>query len=79
MIHITMQYFGGQGASSGKSGGGKNVAAYTLRDMMNYKINLLNYKAEREAKGKSTKMVEEELAEVNADIKKAREALKTKK
>lgn len=52
------------------------INKYTLSDMMEYKTNLLNYKAEREAKGKSTKMVDEELAEVNADIKAARAALK---
>ncbi len=53
-------------------------AAYTLSDMMNYKINLLNYRAEREARGKSTEMVDAELAEVNEDIRTARAALRSK-
>ena len=52
----------------------KMKITYTLNDMMEYKIKLLNYKAERESKGKSTAWVDEELAEVKADIKAARAA-----
>ena len=49
---------------------------YTLKDMMDYKVNLLNYRAEREAKGKSTEKVDAELAEVNKDIRAARAEMK---
>lgn len=51
------------------------TTSYTLKDMMDYKISLLNYRAEREARGKSTEWVDEELAEVNEDIRAARAAL----
>lgn len=51
---------------------------YTLKDMMDYKVNLLNYRAEREAKGKSTEKVDAELAEVNEDIRAARAELKNR-
>lgn len=51
------------------------TTSYTLKDMMEYKISLLNYKAEREVRGKNTEWVDGELAEVNKDIRAARAAL----
>ena len=76
MINFNLQLFGGRGSGGGKGGGGSggsvSKAAVELKDAVDYLNALYQTRAWRETKGRDTKGIDQEIAELRAEITKLR-------
>ena len=76
MIKFNLQLFGCRGSGGGKggagSGGSVSKAAVELKDAVDYLNALYQTRAWRETKGRDTKGIDQEIAELRAEITKLR-------